>query len=163
MSTGALHAAKDSNATLGALADRVEWSRGVKNTASYDWPNSTLRHFSPAEAMDLVRGRHVLVLGNSVARHVVIALHLLIRGRAPEVHRIKIGGHALPAVESSVWESHGAASAELTPKQKYVSNACRYPNENMAAAAATVNCCVARRKASNYSFILTYALSLIHI
>ena len=67
-------AATDSNATFGALADRVEWSR-VNNKASYDWPNSTLRHFSPAEAMDLVRGRHVLVLGNSVARHVVIALH----------------------------------------------------------------------------------------
>ena len=62
-------AATDSNATFGALADRVEWTR-VNNKASYDWPNSTLRHFAPAEAMDLLRGRHVLVLGNSVARHV---------------------------------------------------------------------------------------------
>ena len=117
-------AAAAPNATFGALADRVVWAR-INGTGSYDWPGSTLRHFTPVEAFDLLRGRHVLVLGNSVARHVVIALHLLIRGRAPEVHRIKIGGHALPAVESSVWERHGAASAELTPKQKYVSNACR--------------------------------------
>ena len=151
-------AAAAPNATFGALADHVVWAR-INDTGSYDWPGSTLRHFTPVEAFDLLRGRHVLVLGNSVARHVVIALHLLIRGRAPEVHRIKIGGHALPAVESSVWERHGAASAELTPKQKYVSDACRHPNENMSAAAATVNCCVARRKASNYSFILTYAFT----
>ena len=79
-------AATDSNATFGALADRVEWTR-VNDKASYDWPNSTLRHFAPAEAMDLVRGRHVLVLGNSVARHVVVALHMLIGGRAPRPRR----------------------------------------------------------------------------
>ena len=79
-------AAMDSNATFGALADRVEWTR-VNDKASYDWPNSTLRHFAPAEAMDLVRGRHVLVLGNSVARHVVVALHMLISGRAPDARR----------------------------------------------------------------------------
>ena len=94
-------AAAAPNATFGALADHVVWAR-INGTGSYDWPGSTLRHFTPVEAFDLLRGRHVLVLGNSVARHVVIALHLLIRGRAPEVHRIKIGGHALPAVESSV-------------------------------------------------------------
>ena len=75
-------AATDSNATFGALADRVEWTR-VNDKASYDWPNSTLRHFSPAEAFDLLRGRNVLVLGNSVARHVVVALHKLIGGHAP--------------------------------------------------------------------------------
>ena len=46
-------AATESNATLGALADRVEWSR-VNNKTSYDWPNSTLRHFSPAEAMEML-------------------------------------------------------------------------------------------------------------
>ena len=49
-------AATESNATYRALADRVEWSR-VNNKASYDWPNSTLRHFAPAEAMDVLRGR----------------------------------------------------------------------------------------------------------
>ena len=80
-------AATDSNATFGALADRVEWTR-VNDKASYDWPNSTLRHFAPVEAMDLVRGRHVLVLGNSVARHVVVALHMLIGGRAPDARGI---------------------------------------------------------------------------
>ncbi len=95
-------AAAATNATFGALADRVVWAR-VNNKASYDWPDLRLRHFSPAEAMDLLRGRHVLVLGNSVARHVVIALHLLIRGRAPDVHRMKIGGHVLPEAESSIW------------------------------------------------------------
>ena len=68
-------AAAAPNATFGALADRVVWAR-INNTGSYDWPGSTLRHFTPVEAFDLLRGRHVLVLGNSVARHVVIALHL---------------------------------------------------------------------------------------
>ena len=85
-------AATDSNATFGALADRVEWTR-VNDKASYDWPNSTLRHFSPAEAMDLVRGRHVLVLGNSVARHVVVALHMLIGGRAPDARGVQMTRH----------------------------------------------------------------------
>ena len=154
----AASAAAPTNATYGALADRVIWAR-ANNTASYTWPNGRLRHFTPVEAFDLLRGRHVLVLGNSVARHVVIALHWLIRGRAPDAHRIRIGSHALPALESSVWDKHGAASAELTPQQKYVTDACRHANENMDVAAATVNCCVARRKASNYSFILTYAFT----
>ena len=86
-------AATESNATFGALADRVEWTR-VNDRVSYDWPDSRLRHFSPAEAMDLVRGRQVLVLGNSVARHVVVALHMLISGRAPDARGVKIADHA---------------------------------------------------------------------
>ena len=57
-------AAMDStNATLGALADRVEWSR-VNNKASYDWPNSTLRHFwgrgAPLVSAGLVGGSPIL-------------------------------------------------------------------------------------------------------
>ena len=151
-------AAAPTNPTFAALADRVVWARANK-TASYAWPDGRLRHFSPAAAMNLLRGRHVLVLGNSVARHVVIALHLLIQGRAPDVHVIKIGGHALPEAESSIWATHGAASAELTPNQKYVSDACRHPEKNMDASAATVNCCVARRKASDASMLLTYAFT----
>ena len=118
-----------------------------------------MRHFSPAEAFDLLRGRHVLVLGNSVARHVVIALHLLIRGRAPDVQRIKIGGHVLPEAESSIWAAHGAASAELTPKRKYASDACRHGQKNLDPAAAAVNCCVAKRRASDQSMLLTYAFT----
>ena len=128
-------AAAAPNATFGALADRVVWAR-INNTGSYDWPGSTLRHFTPVEAFDLLRGRHVLVLGNSVARHVVIALHLLIRGRAPDPHRVKIGGHVLPEAESSIWAAHGAASAELTPKRKYASDACRHGQKNLDPAAA---------------------------
>ena len=41
-------AAAAPNATFGALADRVVWAR-INDTGSYDWPGSTLRHFTPVE------------------------------------------------------------------------------------------------------------------
>ena len=53
-------AATESNATLGALADRVEWSR-VNNKTSYDWPNST-------QAATPFDGVVVLPIGESTAR-----------------------------------------------------------------------------------------------
>jgi hypothetical protein len=47
------------NATFGALGDRVTWTRNTQhrwsNKASYAWPDKRLRHFAPAEAMDLLR------------------------------------------------------------------------------------------------------------
>lgn len=45
--------------TFGALGDRVIWTRDTQhrwsNKASYTWPDKRLRHFAPAEAMDLLR------------------------------------------------------------------------------------------------------------
>lgn len=95
-------AADSTNATFGALADRVAWTH-VDNKASYAWPDNRLRHFSPAEAMDLLRGRHVSarrrvlrrafrglyvidvknfaqVLGNSVARHNTLGIVINLKG-----------------------------------------------------------------------------------
>ena len=58
------------------------------------------------------------MMANSVARHVVVALHFLILGRAPDAHGVEIGGLALPEAEHKIWPPHGAGSAELTPKQE---------------------------------------------
>ena len=160
-------AATDSNATFGALADRVEWTR-VNDKASYDWPNSTLRHFSPAEAMDLLRGRQVLVLGNSVARHVVVALHRLISGRAPDAGGgVTIGGQELPEAEVSIWPGHGAGAAEVAPEKDYVSEPCKRKGGSRIRSfcpswllgCAGTDCCVARHKASKTSMLLTYAFT----
>ena len=172
------------NATFGALGDRVTWTRDTQhrwsNKASYAWPDKRLRHFAPAEAMDLLRGRHVLVMGNSVARHVVVALHFLILGRAPDAHGVEIGGLALLEAEHKIWPPHGAGSAELTPKtrKKVVSDTCHRSAVSRGGPSfcpswllgcpgtgqknldpTAVNCCVARRKASTASMLLTYVFT----
>mmetsp|Transcript_4259 Transcript_4259/g.12825 ORF Transcript_4259/g.12825 Transcript_4259/m.12825 type:complete len:417 (-) Transcript_4259:19-1269(-) len=141
-----------------ALRAPVEWSvAGGK--ARWRWPaGSPLINRDAAAAFDALRGTHTVFLGNSVTRHVVIALHWLLGARIPH-DSARPGRHALPEAESSIWAAHGAASAELDARGRVASDECKHGQRGLSAPRAVVNCCVARRRAGNASTVLTYAFT----
>ena len=111
--------------------------------ARWRWPaGSPLINRDAAAAFDALRGTHTVFLGNSVTRHVVIALHWLLGARIPH-DSARPGRHALPEAESSIWAAHGAASAELDARGRVASDECKHGQRGLSAPRAVVNCCVA--------------------
>ena len=119
-------AAKKSEPEAVAAPCPVQWTVTGK-TASFDWPSCpNMTHFGGrGDAFDALRGKHAVLLGNSVTRHAVSALHSLLSrpAKAAAVVDVAVGAGALPNAESPIWVAHGAASAEFS-QEKLVSDDC---------------------------------------
>ena len=158
-------AAKKSEPEAVAAPCPVQWTVTGK-TASFDWPSCpNMTHFGgQGDAFDALRGKHAVLLGNSVTRHAVSALHSLLSrpAKAAAVVDVAVGAGALPNAESPIWVAHGAASAEFS-REKLVSDDCvrsqKRTKDGKDAARAALNCCVAHRRPTNASAMITYAFT----
>mmetsp|Transcript_25315 Transcript_25315/g.76027 ORF Transcript_25315/g.76027 Transcript_25315/m.76027 type:complete len:342 (+) Transcript_25315:230-1255(+) len=156
-----------------ALAGRVDWTvtkeKGKKVTR-FTWPaGSPLRHFGGGgDVAATLRGQHVLFLGNSVTRHLVVALHALLQRKPsePPVDAVPAASFTLRDAENSVWVGHGAASAEVRGhvegvpfhNRGIVDDECKHAQKGLRFPGCVINCCLANRKHKDpNSTILTYA------
>jgi hypothetical protein len=96
---------------------------------------------------ELLRGKHLLVVGHSVHRHVVIALHgLLLRPPiAAAVGAVQVRSADLDDAQSSIWPAHGFASAEFD-ERRLLNDKCKESQRKLRLPASVVNSCVAARK-----------------
>jgi len=101
---------------------RIRHDTGSKiSDVAFAWPReSSLKHYG-GDAFDLLRGTHVLFLGNSVTRELVITLHEMIqrpREQGP-LDVVQVKEFDLPKTEKSIWDRHGVASAEVTSAPRF--------------------------------------------
>ena len=144
---------------------RHDTDSGISDVA-FAWPReSSLKHYG-GDAFDLLRGTHVLFLGNSVTRELVITLHEMIqrpREQGP-IDVVQVKEFDLPKTENTIWDYHGVASAEVTAGPKVLSSKCRTKDSEPKFPYASfskhvVNCCVAGRTASAEGVVMTYAFT----
>ena len=152
---------------LGAQACNVTdvtWRRVSENaTGHFYWRgNSTCKHYGgDGDVFALLKGTHTLVLGNSVARHAVVAVHRMMRRKASEgpVDGVAIGAHDLKDAESSIWAAHGAGSADFDEKGDLLSDECRASQKQLHYPKSIINCCLARRRPSERGALVSYAFT----
>ena len=160
---------QDREAWQDSLDEEVTWrirhdtDSGISDVA-FAWPReSSLKHYG-GDAFDLLRGTHVLFLGNSVTRELAITLHEMIRRPREQgpIDVVKVKEFDLPKSENSIWIRHGVASAEVTAGPKVLSSKCRTEDSeahNASFSDHVVNCCVAGRTASAEGVVMTYAFT----
>ena len=137
------------------------WRVEPSGMASFHWPDEcNRRHFGgSADVFELLRGKHTLVIGNSVARHVAVALHAMLQrpAEARAIVALGVSERNLSDAESSIWAAHGGGSAEFDESSKVVGTSCQLNQRRIHFPKAVVSCCLANKRASKKTALLTYA------
>ena len=111
---------EDSNAAGSCDVAHVRWSIDAKQqTSAFEWaaPNCTppLKHFGGgSDVAQLMEGRHILVVGNSMARILVNTLHRMFKrgSGATAIVDVSLASNEIPDWDHH-WPKHGSSMVDL--------------------------------------------------